>query len=84
MNRKIYRSLFLGLSLTILSGCTESEDFSSPGKFHDPDVINMSVLLDNQRENNSSLTRAAETNLASLETVGNSFMVWGYFSPILV
>ena len=81
MNRKLYRYLFLGLSLAILSGCAESEDFSSPGKYHDPDVINMSVLLDNQHENSSSLTRAAETNLVSLETVGNSFMVWGYFSP---
>ena len=67
--------------MATFAGCSESEDFSNPANQYDPDVINMSVLLDNQRENNSSLTRAAETNLASLENDGNSFMVWGYFSP---
>lgn len=62
-----------------LAACSESEEFTQNGhRVYDPDVINMNVLLENER---SSITRAAETTLSTLETEGNTFMVWGYFSP---
>lgn len=69
----------LSLMALYLTACSESEEFAQNGhRVYDPDVINMNVLLDNER---SSITRAAETTLSTLETEGNSFMVWGYFSP---
>lgn len=64
-----------------LDSCSADNFTSQQTNFHDPNVIKMSVLLNNPQDVSKGYTRAAETTLTSLETVGNNFMVWGYFSP---
>ena len=78
--KKIYTTAIALLGLCAsLTGCSEDGFPGSDTHRRDPDVINMSVLLENQ--STVAQTRAAETTLSTLESEGNKFMVWGYFAP---
>lgn len=80
MKKLVFNTLFfLSLASGLFTSCSESEEFSGgQSKIRDPKVINMNVLLDSER---NGITRASENTLSSLESEGNSFMVWGYFAP---